>query len=193
MTTDLEKVKAAWEIDTRDYEKCFDELMRTQPKQGEKPTKAHQEAVRSFWGITAHMLNQYVRTCAQHNHYLEPMPLVPLSRLALHCEELSNGIVPDSIEKARAPGRPMRWGERSDIARALFFLEAVEAGDLQCDAPVKTVAECFNVTKQTVRNWRGRMDELCKGQPKPHPNVIEEAMRHAGTRYSIIGRGAPSG
>lgn len=190
--TDLERVRAAWKADCEAYEDLFSELIRTQPPEGSDPALEHREAVRFFWKASAHLLNQYVRVYGQHGEYLEPMPLVPLARFALHFEELGNGIVPDLIENARAPGRPLRWGERRDISKAVYFLEAVDSGEIAHPAPVKTVAECFNVTKQTVRNWRSRSEDICKGQYRPHPDMLEKSMRGAGARYAVLGRGAPS-
>ncbi|MDH3265083.1 MAG: hypothetical protein OEM24_13935, partial [Paracoccaceae bacterium] len=139
MSVDLERIKTAWEIDIREYEEHFSELVRTQATNGEEPSPEHRESVRQFWKATSHLLHQYVRTHAQLGHYLEPMPAILLSRLALHFDELGNGIVTDLIESARAPGRPTRYGERRDISRGISYLEAVEKGLIQNRAPVKTV------------------------------------------------------
>ncbi len=151
---------------------------------------AQKDKIRSLWRQRAVILRKLAEADASPIPVSNPLLADSLLRLSLVCEDLSRGIVPASVELARKGGRPLKLGERHDIAKAIYFLMAVEDGHIQCQSPIQTVAVMFAVSKQAVRGWRKRADDICEGVPKPHPNMIEAAMRNAGKRYSVIGRGA---
>ncbi len=159
---------------------------------GFEGSNAHRKLLRRQWEINAEILRRYDFALNRFGASLNPPPSGIFLRLAAACEEMSRGIIPKQIELTRSGGRPMTHYERQEISRAVFFLLAVESGEISCSSPVKTVADCFNVTKQAARGWKARAEEICKDMPRPHPNLIEESMRHAGKRYSVRGRGAPS-
>lgn len=146
--------------------------------------------LRKYWSLAARLILDFVEVSARTGH---AAPISLLSQLGWLLDDLGRGVVDPSIENARSDGgRPVKRSEINEISRALFFLEAVDSGSIACSSPVKTVADAFNVTKQTVRNWRNDHARLTENQQRPHPNLIEESMRYAGLRYSVRGRGAPS-
>lgn len=193
MTADLEKVRKAWESDIEGLEANFDEVMLHLPRRGAPASKQYREALQRYWAGSSHLLYQYVKTFNQFGVYLEPMPMMLLARLGHLSDELGRGLIPSFVEDSRSTGgRPMRTAERIDIAKAVYFLQGVSEGVIRCSSPTLTVARNFNVTSATVRNWKARAEEITKNVPEPHPNMLQEAMEHAGIKYSVRGRGAPS-
>lgn len=188
-----EDCQSEWEELLRLRPLLQDDVALTQPQSHEKASARHREALRAYWRLEARALRLMIICQNKFGKLPTPFPATLLMNMSSVCDFLGGGTIPRCIEDAKSEGgRPLLPSERKDIARAVHFLIAVEEGVVSCRSPVQTVAECFNVTKQTVRNWRKRSDEICWDVERAHPNVIEEAMRNCGWRYSRIGRGAPS-
>jgi hypothetical protein len=188
----LEQSLEHWKEVLSEYDSAWDEFMDTFPRKTNSVLEKHRKATQRVWKATAHLLREYTRVKVQYGVTLEPMPVILFSRLALHFDDLGSGVMPDVFEKARDDGRAYSHFHRELLAKAVYFLSAVEAGEIECRAPTKTVARHFNVTEQTVRNWRKRAEEFCHDIPRPHVGMLVQAMEDAGRKYSVLGRGAPS-
>lgn len=188
----LEQSIEHWKQARNEYDLAFSEFMATFPKIEGAVTEPHRKAIKRYWKSAAHLLREYSRVRLQYGHTLEPMPDLLFFRLARDLDDLGSGIMPVAFEKARDDGRAYSLFERELIAKAVYFLKAVEAGEIEHHAPTKTVAEKYNVTSQTVRNWKKKSDEYCHYVPRPHRNMLVPAMEDAGFKYSRLGRGAPS-
>jgi len=192
--TELEEhLKADW-ADLLEYEeKCFSQCADLDLKNPDK-TKEKSEAVREWWGVTNAIIWMFVHTRAQSNYELKPFPAYTLGRLANIAEELSNGNLPSFVADAAKAGRPLWRKERHHIAYGVLYIEAVRRGEIEDNAPNKTVRRAYNVTKQAVQNWMKCRDEICVGVPHKYlsaDNLCKKMFECART-YTIIGRGAPS-
>lgn len=181
-------------------EKAYDHLLLMRAKSGKAKNEDYRQALREFWEVVHTILSELGKGMVVGN--IRPTDAsgsdTDLSRigtkmlLVASCiDGFSLGAVSDMIDDARMTGggRPTLRGERTLIAKALFYLHAVHLGNIRDNSPVKTVADAFGVTKQAVRQWRSKSDTYCDGVAHPHPNLIEEAMRHAGENYKRRGRG----
>jgi hypothetical protein len=196
LKAEIERARAFgnWEDLVAAEEAAFQELCKLDVTT-KAASKEKREAVRQWWQIINALVWRYVRTTAQNGTPPDgTFPAFALGRLANIAEELGNGVVPTIVEDARSGGRPLRLGERRDIARALYYLIAVREGRISDRAPVLTVARAFNVTRKAVQKWQGDEERLCVGVPgrKNPPDQIIKSMQDAGLRYSRLGRGAPS-
>jgi hypothetical protein len=79
--------------------------------------------------------------------------------------------------------------ERMHIAYAVFYIRAVRANRIADPAPIKTISECYGVSKQTVQGWVKRGNELLEDIAEPPIQTLEDRMRWAGETYSYCGRG----
>lgn len=129
-------------------------------------------------------MRDYASYTAFSSSRLEPFPFALFLHFAEIAEDFSISIVPQSVEQTRKLGQSLTRGDRRCIAKAIFFMEAVAAKDIKCRNPTTTVANHFDVATKTVRGWKKDRERFCEGLEKSHPNLIEEAMVHAGTRYS---------
>ncbi len=124
------------------YSACYNENATAQEKQA---------ASRRWWSAANAVLWHYVRTHAQERITLEPLPANLLARLANLAEELSNGNVSELISDVHKIGRPRKWRkERHDIARAIYYVEAVRRGEIADRHPIKTVHEACRGAAATM-------------------------------------------
>lgn len=153
------------------------------------------EAVRRWWKIVSSVLWMFKSTRAEYDHELQPFPWDAFIRLEKISKELSNGIILSFVEDARSVGgRPLRLGERKDIAYGILYIEAVRRGEITDRAPNKTVRQAYNVTAKAVQGWVKRREEIC-GELQNRslsPEKLKAKMLECGAVYSRIGRGAPS-
>jgi hypothetical protein len=82
--------------------------------------------------------------------------------------------------------------ERMHIAYAVFYIRAVRANRITDPAPIKTISECYGVSRQAVQGWVKRGDELIEDIAEPPIQTLEDRMRWAGETYSYCGRGIGS-
>lgn len=157
-------------------------------------TPAKAQAVREWWSAANAVLSMFIPTRTKLNHELLPFPAHTLSRLAHIAEELSNGNVLPVVSDAAGGGHALFRMERHHIAHGVLYIEAVRRGEIDNPAPIKTVAQAYKVTKQTVRNWIKRRDKICVGVPHKNltPEELTEEMFDCAVIYAWIGRGASS-
>jgi hypothetical protein len=146
---------------------------------------------RAWWGAFDRLLRQYLRLSAAGPHPCLPTnALLRLSRIA---GALATGNVPEPVRHASArDGRRMWPAERMHIAYAVFYIRAVRADRITNPAPIKTISECYGVSRQTVQGWIKRSDELIEDIAEPSIQTLEDRMRWAGETYSYCGRGIGS-
>ncbi len=150
--------------------------------------KQRANALRAWWSAVNAVLIFYIRAPRDHGFPLEPMPADTLSRLSALSEELSNGNIPPVIEDVYVTGRRLMWRmQRRDIAKAIYYIDAVRRGEIEDPHPIKTVREHFGVLQRTVQRWIKRRDEICTGvaggDPGYAPDDIRKAMVFAGGQY----------
>jgi hypothetical protein len=189
MTDDeLEKqLEAQWSALLEYEENCFlrcAELDRENPEKTGKKA----EAVRERWGVTNAIVMLFVQTRAQFDHELQPFPAYTLDRLANVAEELSKGNLPSFVADAAKAGRPLWRKERHHIAYGVLYIEAARRGEIEDNAPNKTVRQAYNVTKQAVQNWMKRRDEICVGVPHNYLSSenLHKKMLECAKIYTII-------
>jgi hypothetical protein len=78
------------------------------------------------------------------------------------------------------------------IAYAVFYIRVVRANRIADPAPIKTISECYGVSRQTVQGWIKRGDDLIEDIAEPPIQTLEDRMRWAGETYSYCGRGIGS-
>lgn len=190
MTKDLEDRNRKWQLLLETEERLFKNACELELQNWEK-TEEQVEALREWWSCTNAIIWMFVRTNAQDGITLEPFPHFTLARLANISEELSRGIVPTFVSDAAARGRPLRRKERHHIAYAIFYIEAVQRGDITDRHHNKTVREIYGVTAKAVQKWMKQRDEICLGVPIEgySPEQIEQKMRKCGAFYKVVGRG----
>ena len=152
--------------------------------------KQRADALRAWWSTVSAVLTFYVRTLKSHGFTLEPMPADILILLAHLSEDLSNGIVHPILDDVYITGRRTMWRkQRHDIAKAIYYIEAVRRGEIKDPHPIKTVREQFGVLQRTVQRWIERRNKICTGAPGGGlgyaPDDIREAMVFAGGQYQF--------
>ena len=163
--------------------------------QDEARTGELYDANRSWWFALHEVLHLYVQVQVQLHRTPGPLPGPLLMRLSKLTHDLGRGIVPDVVSDASkgSVGRPVGWTERTDIAHAIFYIQACKSGEIADRAYNKTVRETYNVTRRAVQKWVESADYLCVGIVRPSsPEAITRQMGVSGERYARIGRGAPS-
>lgn len=163
-------------------------LSKNDPELSKNATR---KKIREYWKRTSELLRQmslwHLDVGGPIAHDIGGM----LFRMHTLAEDLGDGQISPWIEAARntGGGKGSTRFERELISMAIFFLEGVDDGSITCDRPTSYVAEEYNVTRKTVRNWKAKRDIYAAGQIKPHPNLIEESMRYAAVKYRAFGRG----
>ena len=137
-----------WESLLEEEDELFSRAADLDRVTGEK-TNEKSEIVRQWWGVVNAILWMIVRTKAQHDLDLTPLPAFTLGRLANMAEELSNGNVPSFITDAGSSGRPMWRVERHYIAFGILYIEAAKRGEILDKSYNKTVRQAYNVTSHT--------------------------------------------
>ncbi|MGE4612191.1 MAG: hypothetical protein AAED33_12525 [Paracoccaceae bacterium] len=190
MTDSLEETRSEWQLLLEDEEQLFIRACEIDRELWGKH-KVKSEAVREWWSAANAILWKYVRTHAQHNIYLEPMPAYTMARLANIAEELSNGNVPSFVSDAAISGRPRWRKQRHHIAYAIYYIEAATRGEIKDTAYNKTVREIYGVTSRAVQKWLEERDKICIGVPIKgySPELIEKKMRESGAIYDELGPG----
>jgi hypothetical protein len=170
-------------------ERCI-ELDRKRPRRH----TAKSEAARAWWASVSELLVAYARLRTHAKLWPDPEPLEALLALAHLADDLAAGTLPEMIRDVAEAfsGRPMGRAERHALAYAVLYIEAALRGEIEDRFPKKTVSEIYGVSAQTVRNWLGRRDELLVRFPSANMDatVLASRMRHAGHRYSKVGRGS---
>jgi hypothetical protein len=151
--------------------------------ENERTTKA-----RAWWAACDRLMRQYLKLSSAGPH--PRLPTRALLRLSRIAGALATGNVPEPVRHASArDGRRMWPVERMHIAYAVFYIRAVRANRIGDPAPIKTISECYGVSRQAVQGWIKRGDELIEDIAEPPIQTLEDRMRWAGETYSYCGRG----
>lgn len=188
----INDLQSQWELLLKDEQRAFDVCVSMDNEGATQKEKS--EYVRKWWSIANAVLRMHKQTRLDLDHELIPYPLEFFVRLANISEEISNGIIPSFVTDAKNGGRNLRRAERHDMAFGVFYVEAANQGSIDDGGSTRTVAEAYNVTMRTVRNWVRDRERICLGVPHTHlsPEQITDKMKECGARYTRIGRGAPS-
>jgi hypothetical protein len=179
-------IEARWKQQNDLIHDQHNEVILSRRRPDLPPSERHQKALRAYWKTASQIMTDYISYTAFSDRRLEPFPLATFAHFVQISEDFGLSIVPQSVEQTRKLGQSFTRADRRHIAKAIFFMEAVAAKNIKCSNPTTTVANHFDVTTQTVRTWKKDRERFCEGIERPHPNVIEEAMVHAGKRYSGI-------
>jgi hypothetical protein len=69
--------------------------------------------------------------------------------------------------------------ESQDKAQAVFYIEAVRAGQIEDSAPVKIVSTLYGVHRRTIQKWLKYADKIIKGIPRPSGGSVRGSMSAA--------------
>lgn len=122
-----------------------------------------------------------------------PWPLMPLppdqvERLSSLFGYFASGTIPQLVRDCVTRGQTSPGpDETRHIKFAVAYIQAARAGRLLDTSPVKTVAECYGVSKRTVQSWQASV-EVNPGKLSGNIASLPDKMRAAGEQYAQWGR-----
>lgn len=138
---------------------------------------------RDWWAASERVIQEYLSLCRAGAS--PPPPIVAMERWANIADDFSRGRRHAMVRYAtRGPGRPAGRTERHDKAQAVFYIEAVRAGQIEDSAPVKTVGTLYGVHGRTIRKWLKDGEKIIKGIPRPSDGSMHASMSAAAKNYT---------
>jgi hypothetical protein len=102
---------------------------------------------------------------------------------------LSTGEIPEPILDVTGPGRAETGPyETMGQMSAAIYVQAAKRGVINDPSPVKTAAEAYGVSRETVRKWCNAYPDVDQ-RADQNPELVEKEMRKAGQLYQRVGRG----
>lgn len=156
--------------------------------QNQEKTADKSDAAREWWRTCRDILQGLLDDQTEYN---PRFPADAIERLRRICDDQSRGHVPDVVEDSRKLGSGLWRGEAEDRQCAVRYVQAAKAGLIADKSPVKTVADSFLVTRQTVQSWVVQSSAFEEDDPAQlSANEIFDRMKKAASRSRQNGRGA---
>ena len=187
---DARSVSYAWSI----YKKSLVPVMAAENSGGSHSREDVENAMAAFEFV---MRTYCLPTNWIDGSPIEPLPVEAAFIVAEQINYIRAGKLPGPIEIMVRPGAPAVGPQESlDIAIAVVYRKAVNAGLIEDLKPSKNLAVNFGVTTKTVRRWgQESIAEISDFFPEAQTeqaraDMIAAAMPKAGVRYRQAGRGS---
>lgn len=114
-----------------------------------------------------------------------PIPGEIRDHLAFAFEDICEGFTSDLLSPVKRGGGRERPFAKKLQAVAIRYLRWVEDGRIDDRRPTATVAEAYDVTTKTVRNWKKAWNEtpIPESYEEYGPDAVTRFMRATGKQY----------